>query len=73
MNKPRNMSLVRFTYGDIPIQDRDDYPFIEGENCIFLGEIVNMPGHCVVTCIRDGKTYSGYHTFDFIELTEEEV
>ena len=74
VDKPRPMSLVRFTFGNIPLEDRKHYfPFFEGESCIFLGEIVNIPRHCVVIRISDGKTYSGYHTSSFIELTEEEV
>lgn len=40
---------------------------------IFLGEIPNMPGHCVVIGKNSGGTYIGYHTSDFRELTDKEV
>lgn len=47
--------------------------FLEKDTYVFLGEIPNMPGHCVVLNHRTGKVYSGYHTDNFIELTEDEV
>jgi hypothetical protein len=40
---------------------------------VFFGEIPNMPGHCVVADHRSGQIYVGYHTDDFVELTEEEA
>lgn len=43
---------------------------------LFLGEIPNMPGHCVVIDNAMGnssKMLIGYHTNDFRELTDEEV
>ena len=32
---------------------------------IYLGEIPNMPGHCVVAGHESGKIYSGYHIDNF--------
>jgi hypothetical protein len=69
----RNMSLVKFDYDDVPEKYHKMYPFEDGESYLFLGEIVNMPGHCAVVCSQTGRTYIGYHTEDFIELTEDEV
>lgn len=43
---------------------------------LFLGEIPNMRGHCVVIGQAMGnspKMLIGYHTDNFRELTEEEV
>lgn len=44
---------------------------------MFMGEIPNMPGHCVVLVEdpRDGKQRMllGYHPDNFIELSEDET
>lgn len=39
---------------------------------IFLGEIPNMQGHCVLIG-QSGIPYMGFHTDDFVELSEDEV
>ena len=39
---------------------------------IYLGEIPNMPGHCVVVGHESGKIYSGYHIENFRLPTENE-
>ena len=39
---------------------------------IFLGEIPNMLGHCVIIGHESGKIYSGYHTENFRLPTENE-
>lgn len=59
---PRNFSLVK---------SKHDF----GDNnkiFIFLGEIPNMPDHCIVAR-KDGSFLFGYHTDNFVELTEDEV
>lgn len=38
---------------------------------IFLGEIPNMPGHCIVAGHESGRIYSGFHTETFKEYVEE--
>lgn len=40
---------------------------------IFLGEIPNMPEHCVVAGKNSGKIYSGYDIDNFEELSGDEV
>ena len=40
---------------------------------VFLGEIPNMPEHCVIAGHESGKILSGYHIANFIELSEDEV
>jgi hypothetical protein len=49
------------------------YPFKKGVAYIFLGEIPNMPGHCVIAEKMSGKIHAGYHTESFIELTSDET
>ena len=70
---PRKLSLVKFNTSRLPRGSRRKYPFRAGAAYVFFGEIPNMPGHCVVADHRSGHIYSGYHTDDFVELTEEET
>lgn len=72
MNMPRPLSLVRFSADDLPKEYRNMYPFDEDGLYIFIGEIPNMPGHCVVMDHPTGKLHSGYHCEHFTEITEDE-
>jgi len=75
-SKPRRLSLVKFL---LPVSPRVGgaktlrYPFKEEESYVFLGEIPNMVGHCVVADRKDGKIYAGYHTEVFRELSADET
>ncbi len=40
---------------------------------IYIGDIAQMPGHCIVLDYKTERIISGYHTDNFIELTEDEV
>jgi hypothetical protein len=40
---------------------------------IYLGEIPNMPGHCVVLDLKTGRMFAGYHTDNFVELSDDET
>lgn len=42
---PRNFSLVKFVLAE---GYEKEYPFKVGRWYLFMGEIPNMPGHCVV-------------------------
>jgi hypothetical protein len=70
--KPRKLSLVKFDYDSVPEQYHAAYPFVKGKAYLFLGEIVNMPGHCAVVA-DDEVVKFGYHTENFVELTEDEA
>jgi len=70
---PRKLSLVRFDAASLPRGFLRRYPFRTARAYVFLGEIPNMPGHCVVVDHRTGRVYSGYHTEHFIELTKDET
>jgi hypothetical protein len=69
---PRKMSLVKFDHANIPVRDHHYYPFKKGKAYLFLGEILNMPGHCAVVGDNEAVRF-GYHTDNFVELTEEET
>ena len=65
---PRQYSLVKVK--DSAHQDVKDY-FEDVHIIIFLGEIPNMIGHCVISA--DDTTLISFHTDDFQELSEDEV
>ena len=44
----------------------------EGDPVLYLGEIRKMAGHCIVV-LKSGKVIWGFHTDNFVELTEEEI
>lgn len=50
-----------------------EFPFQAGVIYVFLGEIPNMPGHCVVAERQSGRLLAGYHTENFVELSEDET
>ena len=70
---PRPLSFVRFDASRLPPSTSTEYPFRPGVSYIFLGEIPNMPTHCVVAEQQSGRLYAGYHTDHFVELSEDET
>ena len=66
----KNFTLCK---ADLPKGYESDYPFENEEIFVFLGEISNMKGHCVVVRKNDGKIFSCYHSDNFVELREDEV
>jgi hypothetical protein len=71
MNSPRQYALVKFNICNG--LDWKHYPFAERRNYVFLGNIPNMPGHCIVVDQHTGQIYTGYHTEDFKEIPEDEI
>lgn len=47
------------------------HPFNTNDSYIYHGEIPNMPGHCVVSNMKTGQLYSGYHCIDFKVVIED--
>ena len=73
MTDPRQYSLVYFDHDGFPPEfDTSSYPFRRDVSYIFLGEIPNMPGHCVVVA-DGGIVIAGYHTDNFIEILPEDL
>ena len=70
---PRQYSLVKFNYDNVPIELHKDYPFKKTNTYIFFGDIPNMPGHCIVIDFKTGNIFSGFHTDRFIEIPEDET
>lgn len=54
-----NLSIVKW------IGSKVNSEFNYNDSYIFHGEIPNMRGHCVVSHMKTGKLYSGYHIIDF--------
>ncbi len=53
--------------------DHQDSPLLSEKVFVFLGEIPNMPEHCVIAGQQSGKVFSGFHISNFVELTSEEL
>jgi len=73
---PRQYSLVKVLqwYLDfLKEKNIQDCPLSQEKTFIFLGEMPNMRGHCVVVGQKTGKVFCGYHIENFIELTEDET
>jgi len=75
---PRNYSLVRWTLSEKFGSTYDKcYPFKQGKNYLFVSEMPQMPGHCIVmdAGANVGKPllYIGYHTTDFEEISKEDL
>ena len=48
-------------------------PLLEESVFVYLGEIPNMPGHCVLAGHNTGRVLSGFHIDHFVELSESET
>ena len=78
MSKPRRVSrrtpvntLIRFDFDGVPSEYHSQYPFTRKDVFLFLGEVRQMPGHCVIAT-KDGRVVWGYHTENFVVIAEEE-
>jgi hypothetical protein len=78
MSKPKRASkrtplntLVRFDFDGIPHEYHSQYPFTRKDVLLFLGEVQQMPGHCVVAT-KDGRVVWGYHTENFVVIAEDD-
>jgi hypothetical protein len=69
---PRQYSLVKFDYSSISSKFHNSFPFTEKGIYVFLGEIPNMLGHCIIIDHKTGQIFSGYHIENFREVTEDE-
>ncbi len=70
---PRQFSFVKINIKTLPKRYHSKGPFEADNHYIFVSEIPNMPGHCIVLDKLSGKIYVGYHTDNFIELSDEET
>jgi hypothetical protein len=73
--KIRKLALVVFDKKSCTSEQYDQfYKEKFGNNSfIFIGEIPNAPGHCVIYNFRTERIEGMYHTDNFREATSEEV
>ena len=69
----RPNSLVQLRRGIMTDYEKRNIPafFYDGTPVVFIGEIVNMPGHGIYAC--NGRKLLGYKMSLFVELNEDEV
>lgn len=70
---PRKLSLVKLKKKWATEPASKDLPFIDDMPLIFLGEIPNMPEHGVFVGHHSGRIYSGFHIFQFVELSKNDI
>lgn len=73
MPDPRPLSLVKLRSTFASEAAAAEYPFVDDMPLVFLGEIPNMPEHGVFVGFTSGRVYTGYHIWQFVELTPDEV
>jgi hypothetical protein len=73
MSTIRERALVKFDFENVPATHHKQYPFTDKDRFVYLGDIVSMPGHCVVVRLKDNTVFTCYHTSNFVELTEDEL
>jgi hypothetical protein len=64
-------TLIRFDFDRGPLEWPSQYPFTREDVLLFLREVQQMPGHCVVAT-KDGRVIWGYHTENFVVNSAEE-
>jgi len=64
------LPLVKFDFSTLPTDFHKKYPFRENDKFIILGEITQMPGHCVVVNHKTGEIHCGYHTDNFVLIED---
>jgi hypothetical protein len=74
-NTPRQYSLVKIEpkHKKWLEENASDTILLKEKTFVFLGEIPNMPEHCIIAGQESGKIYSGYDIENFVELSSEEV
>ena len=71
------MNEIKFKQNQIVIFDDppgkpSNYPWKIGEHLLYLGEIEQMPGHCIIVN-KAGRVFWGWHTDNFRNPTEDEL
>jgi len=70
--KIRQNALVKFKEDVLEMYNSTDEDFVKEIRFVYLGDIPNMPGHCVLGG-QYGKIHFGIHTNDLVELSEDET
>jgi len=71
---PRNNSLVYFDFDSLPSgYDKSLYPFKKFHAYIYLGEIPNSPGNCVVLDPTTNEVFTKFYITYFKEYMKGSV
>ena len=72
MSIPRINSFIVFDKDSCSSEIYDQYykEQFEGKLFVFLGEIPNCPGHCIITDLNIGVIFGVCHTNNFREANE---
>lgn len=76
MIKPRTNSLVVFNLDSCSKEQYENYyksKFPIGKTFVYLGEIKQAKGHCILLDLETGKIIGMYHIEHFREATDEEI
>lgn len=65
-------TLCKFDFETLPIEYHSQYPFTTNDVFVYLGDIKQMRGHCVVIRLKDNQIFTCCHTDNFIEIPEDE-
>jgi len=69
--RTRVNTLIRFDFDNVDSKYHNQYPFTRKDVLLFMGEVEQMPGHCAVAT-KDGRVLWGYHTENFVVISEDE-
>jgi len=69
-----NNTIIKFNYNSVTEEYKKEYySKFQDKKYLFMGEIKQMPGHCVVCDFESGEMIIGYHTHNFIEVANNEI
>ena len=71
MKKKQSPYLVKFVLADKQLEHK--YPFQHDKTYVYLGELTNMPGHCVVAEYPSGRIWGGYHIDNFVKIKKSDT
>lgn len=72
---PRQYSLIRFTKDTINFEgfDMSSLSYHKDNKLVYLGEIPNIPEHCIILDITLNKHIIGIHIDNIEEIPEDDV
>lgn len=76
MKKIEINTLVTFDEKSCSEEDYEAFyknEFPKGKIFVFMGEIKQAPGHCILADLETGKIEGMYHTENFREATDDEI
>jgi len=69
---PRQYSICKFSDAHYPLEYQRQYPMTTDQLYIFMGEIPNMLGHCIVMNKDTKEIHVAWHCDLFKELSDDD-